>query len=378
MPDQTRVRSRDHRDHKGAITVLVALLLPVLIMVMAFAINVAWMELARTELQVATDAAVRAGGRTYAMTGSMTDAIAAARDAGSRNSVAGVPLRLKNSDLVFGVANRPNLSSRYSFTASNGACNALQLTSRRTTGSLDGPVPMLLPSILGTSRFQPTQNAMATQVELDVALVVDRSGSMAYANNESSNTFAMPAAAPAGWQFGNAAPNPSRWRDAAAAVLEFINVLNQSPLLENVSLTTYGDAAARDVPLTTNYNNIQVALAYYTVAFNEGRTNIGGGISAALDSLRTDSVARTWATKVIVVLTDGIHTVGYDPISAAYEARDAGVTVFTVTFSSEADQYRMGQVAEIASGQHFHAVTQSDLISAFQTIAKGLPTLIAK
>lgn len=366
------------QSRRGAVIVLVAVLLPVILTLLAFSINVSYMELARTELQVATDAAARAGGRTYALTGSTAEAIAIAKNAASRHNVAGTPLTLRNSDFTFGVASRAKSSSQYTFTPSSGPCNALSLTARRTTGSANGPVTMLLPSILTTSSFQPRQTAIATQAELDVALVLDRSGSMAYANDESSNTYSMPAAAPAGWTFGYPAPDPCRWRDAALAVDAFLNVLDQTPLQERLSLVTYSDNPIKDVGLTTNYSYVDYAVAYYTAQFMEGSTNIGGGISTAINSLNSDSEARSWASKVIVLLTDGIHNTGYDPVSAAYEARDNGITIHTVTFSQEADQYKMQQVASVTSGRHFHAVAQSDLVNAFQEIAKSLPMLIVK
>ena len=47
---------------RGAMLPLVAILLPVLLVVGSLVINIAYMELTRTELQVASDAATRAAG----------------------------------------------------------------------------------------------------------------------------------------------------------------------------------------------------------------------------------------------------------------------------------------------------------------------------
>ena len=64
MPSSNRIKSRRQHGHRrGAVLVLMALLLPIVLMLSAFAMNVANMELNRTELQVSTDAAARAGGR---------------------------------------------------------------------------------------------------------------------------------------------------------------------------------------------------------------------------------------------------------------------------------------------------------------------------
>ena len=48
---------------RGAVIVLMVLLLPVALLMSAIAINLAYIELARTEMIIATDAATRAGGR---------------------------------------------------------------------------------------------------------------------------------------------------------------------------------------------------------------------------------------------------------------------------------------------------------------------------
>jgi len=336
------------------------------------------MELTRVELRIAADSAARAGGRTYAQTGDQSIAKIVARDAAARNAVSGTPLALADSDFDFGVSSRPDSASRYAFDQSNPNFNSLRLTARRTAGSPDGPVRLLLPNLLGLSQFEPLQSATSTQVELDIAIVVDRSGSMAYADNENSNTFSNPAAAPAGWNFGDVVPQPSRWDDTAAAVTAFLNVLDQTPQAEGVSLTTYGDNATVDVDLTTSYIDILRGMDFYTQSFPEGLTNVGSGIDLGLSTLERGPGARPWASRVIVVLTDGIHNTGTNPNSAARRARDAGATVYTVTFSDEANQSRMETVADITSGQHFHAKSRQQLIEAFEEIAQGLPTLIVE
>ena len=72
---------------RGATMVLVVILLPALFALASFAINVAHMESLNTELQIATDAAVRAAGRAYADTGDKNIALAAAQTAASKNKI---------------------------------------------------------------------------------------------------------------------------------------------------------------------------------------------------------------------------------------------------------------------------------------------------
>ena len=57
------IRSKCRSSRRAAMMVLIAVCLPLCLIMAAFAINVAWMQLVRTELRTATDAAARAAGR---------------------------------------------------------------------------------------------------------------------------------------------------------------------------------------------------------------------------------------------------------------------------------------------------------------------------
>lgn len=78
----------------------------------------------------------------------------------------------------------------------------------------------------------------------------------------------------------------------------------------------------------------------------------------------------------MIVLTDGIHNTGTDPLYAAQLAAEQNILIYTVTFSAEADMARMQRVAEIGAGKHYHADNASQLAAAFEEIAHSLPTLI--
>jgi hypothetical protein len=356
---------------------MLALMLPVVIILAAFAINIAYLELNRTEMHIASDAASRAAGREFMITNDQALARAKGRDAASRNSIGGKPLLLADTDFVFGQSSRSSASSRYSFVAGGSRPNAVEVTARRTTGSLNGPLDMLLPNPFATKKVESLQTARSNQIEVDVALVIDRSGSMAYAANEPAVFPPLPAAAPPGWLFDGPVPNPSRWRDAVAAVDVFLTELSASPISEMVSLSTYNDVTSMDEQLTTNYANIMSDLNAYSNYFESGATNIGGGINAGVSTFAGPN-ARPFAAKVVIVLTDGIDTVGSDPIKAAEDAAKEQIMVFSITFANEADQATMIQVAAKGHGKHYHAATGTNLTQVFRDIARQLPVLLSK
>lgn len=363
---------------QGAVLVLVAVLLPVMLILSAMAINFAYMDLCSTELYTATDAAARAAGREFGMTRSTTAAITRAKQIASLNQVAGDGLTLSDSDFTFGQSIRSLNAGRYTFDPNSTSKNAVQITAKRSQGAADGPISLMMPSIIGRSSVNLSETAVSTSVEVDIALVLDRSGSMAYAVDEVANPLVKPASAPTGWMFCMAAPPVCRWRNLVDAVNVFLGEVSTSPMDEQVSLSTYNHIAVTDVSLTRYYNFVSFGLAPYTASLCMGATNIGGGIQEGIGSLLYSPSSRPTAAKVIVVMTDGIHNWGTDPIDAAYWAAWSGITIFTVTFANEADIPRMQQVAAIGGGKHYHAASANDLTTAFQDIARSLPTLLTK
>ncbi len=368
---------RYHNCRRGAVLVLMVVMLPVVLLLCAFAINMAYMELNRTELYSAADAAARACGREFTITRSQSSAIARGKGFAELNDIAGEPMTLASSDFVFGTGTRPTLS-KYSFTPGGPHPNAVEVTARRMSGAPDGPIALLMPNLLGVSSFQAQRSSVSTQVEVDIALVIDRSGSMAYGAGEVAAFPPVPAAAPPGWAFCDPVPPNSRWLNVVAAVDVFLNELVTSPSNELVSLSTYNDVSTTDQKLTGDYDLIRAGLVPYTNRFCAGGTNIGGGINEGSSSLALSPNARPNAIKVIVLLTDGIHNIGYDPERAANAAAAGGVVIHTITFSNEAEQKLMKKVASVGNGIHFHATSANDLIVIFQEIAKQLPTLLTR
>ncbi len=370
-------RFKCHGRRQGAVLVLVAILLPVMLILSAVAINYAYMDLCETELYTATDAAARAAGREFGVTRNATAAINRGKQLANLNQVSGDGLTLSDSDFEFGHSVRSN-AGRYTFDPNSTSKNAVQITAKRMQGSADGPISLIMPSVLGRNSFNISESAVSTSVEVDIALVLDRSGSMAYAVDEIADPAVKPASAPPGWTFCMAAPPVCRWRNLVAAVDVFLGEVSTSPMDEQVSLSTYNHLTGTDVNLTRNYAEVSAGLSPYTNSLCMGATNIGGGINEGIGSLFYSPTARPTAAKVIVVMTDGIHNWGSDPIGPAYWAAESGVTVFTVTFANEADITRMREVAAIGGGKHYHAASANDLTAAFQDIARSLPTLLTK
>ena len=362
---------------RGATMVLVVILLPALFALAAFAINVAHMESLNTELQIATDAAVRAAGRAYADTGDKNIALAAAQTAASKNKIGNYVLPITAADLDFGESLRTSASTPYQFN-NTGSGNSVRLVTRSLANGSGAALTPVFPFFGSGFEMRPEKVAISTQGVIDIGLVIDRSGSMAYSSAEVATYPPAPAAAPPGWDFGDPVPPNARWLDLIAGVHTFTNELRSSTQEEFVSLTLYNHDATTVLNLSKDYNPIQTELVALSHHFDPGGTNIGSGMIKGMEAATNPTYARDFASKVVVLMTDGVHNYGTSPLKAANQLGNAGVTVFTITFSNEADQSQMQEVAQRTGGKHFHAITAVQLQNAFREIARSLPTLITK
>ncbi len=349
----------------GAVLIVLAFALPVFLIMAAFAVNVAYMELTRTELRSATDFAARAGSRTLSITGSQSSALAAAQDAAARNVVAGQPLVVDPLDVEFGVATRL-AAGGYAYTPGGANPNAVSVLGART--GVGAEVGLLFGDVFSTTQFEPTMQALAAQIDRDIAIVLDRSGSMASKKEDGGST---------GWEDGEAAPGNSRWVKAVEAVTDFLNALGTTPMDENVALVTFSGTATIDENLSADYSSIVPTLNNYTQAYIEGQTNIADGIEFGRQALVESGLNRPWAGQTIVVITDGVHNAGATtPSQAAATAAAEGIIIHTITFGADANQTDMIDVAAIGHGQHWHAPQKGELVQAFNDIADNSSTLL--
>ena len=188
---------------KGAVLPLFALLLPVLFLLSGFAINLAYMQLCSTEMKVATDATAHAAGRTmsewqrratkeniptaqrkqkiidetYKAVGRMT----------KENLVGGreVSIALNDSNVEFGVSRQAANHGLYQFSSipvEDILSSDDRASSVGVTASVD--LPLAFQAMRGITNFNPSRRSVATQVDRDIALVLDRSGSMLHYQDE--------------------------------------------------------------------------------------------------------------------------------------------------------------------------------------------------
>jgi len=206
---------------------------------------------------------------------------------------------------------------------------------------------------------------------------------------------------------------PNRISASQAAAKAFAAKL---PRNVRVGVVAYADSAQLVQPPTTQRDDVLTAIDRFQL---QQGTAIGSGILVALGAIfpdqeidpydagaRAHKPARplaerqakadpapkpvppgSYASAVIVLLTDGQNTIGPDPVDAAQLAASRGVKVFTVGFGTKdgeivgfegfsilvrLDEDTLQKIAEMTHGEYFHAGTGAELDRVYQGLQSKL------
>ncbi len=387
MPIPSRIRKTGRvrgAARRGAVIVLVAILMMVLLVISAFAINVCYMSLCQTELRIACDAAARAGARELARNGDDGSASNAAVAIAAANRVAGSPVALSPGDIEFGRSARSSATDRFDYQPGVTPLNAVRVNARRTSDSPSGSVSLYLGGLLGTTSFEPQAWSTAAATNLDVCLVVDMSGSMAFEPDESSG--GQPRAAdlnsngswdPGEWRVGDPPPIPgnARWNGLNAAASAFFDKLQATPETERVATVLFSSSAGMLADFTSDYASTESGLQAISP---NGATGIGEGIAAGHSLFLYSSSHRPGAVRVMIVMTDGVQNTGQSWQSAAQAAAADGIIIHGIAFATGASTATIDGIAGYGGGISCQASDNAQLVAAFNRIADMLPVLLVE
>ncbi len=381
------------RSRQGSILILAGAAFFALVALAGLSINIAYMELVRSEQRLATDAAAKAALVMLGQSQSQAQARQAATSIAALHRVAGRPVVLVDSDIEIGTSSG-NTNGTYSFsqTSSNSSVvtNSVRVNSNLSKMVRGGIPTLLLPQMMGVTSFTSEQSAVSTRIDMDVCLVVDRSGSMAWSLG--STTFEYPGElagqSPIQNYFKLPHASDSRWASLTSAVNVFANVLNEAPIKTRVSLASYSSnftfgiwtsvVASIDQPLTTDYTTLKQKLNQLATQPLIGNTNIAAGLREGVNALTDPNLSRVTSCKSIVLLTDGVLTQGDDPVALATIAREMNIRIHTIAFSAQADVALMQRVAQAGGGQCYVAPNAASLEAAFRLIATTLPNMLTE
>ncbi len=178
--------------------------------------------------------------------------------------------------------------------------------------------------------------------------------------------------------------SPYRLRAAQDAALTFAD---EVPRQYQVGLVSFSGQANLLVSPTTDRSALKRSIDGLVP---DGATAVGDAIETSLDAIRaTQSSASQDGTTLeaarIVVLSDGTTTVGTDPASAAQDAKDAGVPVYTVALGTPdgvlsngqpvpPDPEGMKQIAEITGGKAYESKDADSVSAVYQRLGSLVGT----
>lgn len=146
---------------------------------------------------------------------------------------------------------------------------------------------------------------------------------------------------------------------------------------DRIGLVAFGSTASTVAPLTMDHGVLRTLMHRLRLGAMDGNmTAIGAGLGMALNRL-DESTARS---KVIVLLTDGVHNADddLDPDPVASEAAGRGVTVYTVLIGRHGldrgsiDPAQLERIASITGGFAYTAADREALRGTFQDLLDKL------
>jgi len=307
-----RITPRRRRSRRGAVVVLAAVLLVVMVGMIAFAVDVGFITVARTELQGAADAAALAG------VSKLPEGVSQARNTAEQY------VNLNDTSASSpGITVTPGIWNRDSrqFQPGQSPFDALQVSvnSRQS--------PLFFGRVFGSNTFNSGASAVAVVRPRDIMLVLDFSGSM----NSHNKVDAL-----------------------KEAVALFFDILDEQGDQDRVGYVRYSTNADLEMPLTSDFDRINHEVQKTKAT---GYTNIGEGIEKGRLELLKNS--RPNATRMMVIMTDGHvnRPANRGPreyvLSEAATAAAANIDLYAISFGADADKSLMRLVADAGHDVHF-------------------------
>jgi Mg-chelatase subunit ChlD len=336
---------------KGAMAVLVAICLPMFLALIVMFVGISQMQLARSETRVAADAAARAATETILRTEDADAAFQTASAITKRHFHLDQGFSLDRKHVVFGQGSS-NVGSEWDFIAGKKPFNAARVTVLKSAQSEAGPATLLL-SLFGSPHFEPTQTAIASQIDHDIIFVIEAGGSMHV---------------------------PQRWKgvleslEQIAALVPTLGnkirigvvVCHKDPVLAQALMPANAEFVAR---MEEIHNDVK------DTKLTQGRS-LGGGLELASNVLEAEKRLDLAADQTIIFLGNGDHNQGTHPTVAARIAADRSQVIYCVTFGHNADKDGLMETAALITGGRFYHVEDLSILPSIMKDVLINPSIV--
>jgi Ca-activated chloride channel family protein len=177
---------------------------------------------------------------------------------------------------------------------------------------------------------------------------------------------------------------PNRLEASKQVAIDFVN---KRPY-DRISVVAFAGEAFTQCPLTTDHDIVRTFIGALACGALEDGTAIGQGLATAINRVKDSETA----SKIIILLTDGVNNAGYlPPDMAANIAKEFAIRVYTIGVGSEGEavtpvskdrfgRYRydiarveideelLQQIATTTDGQYYRATNQEELQSIYDLI----------
>lgn len=254
-----RIPSPNRRRQRGAVAIMVALALLVLLSVVGLVVDGGLAYLVKARLNAAVDAAALAAARAVPDGNNQTEQTASAQQAAADFFAANISSNYMLS--------QPSLTS--TTVTFNGGMATIDVRAQ-------APMPVSLMQVMGFTSLTPTAYAQTIRKDLDMALVVDTSGSL-------SSTGAA----------------------VRSATTTFLNQFNVTQ--DRVALIHFASGTEVDNPINTSARGFnRTSMLANVAAFNfDGGTSSVEGMWNARNQLNAIPTTNRSSLRVIVFFSDG-------------------------------------------------------------------------
>jgi Flp pilus assembly protein TadG len=402
-----------------------AMLMIVIFAMAALSMDLAYLELIKTELRAATDASARAAASALIQGQTTAQVQAVAINTAAINKVAGKPLKITAADVTLGQSVLQS-NGTYAFQAGSQPYQAVQVSVAMAASNANGAVPLFFGPFVGMNTYQPANTSVAAASACDVCLVLDRSHSMCWDETGTNWSYPEPYlghASPYGLDtYGVLSTVPpygssglpsgvfqqyppqagSRWMALQSAVQSFCGILQAANGNTHAAVVTWASpisitetvystiqspynlptsqGVTMDVGLTSNMSAITAAVTAHSSNILIGGTDMYTGIEGGI-SVLTGSGSRPSATKVMILMTDGDWSSppgNINPVNAASNAAADKITIHCIGFTSNANMTTCQEIASMTGGKFYYASNSASLTAIFQEIAGTLPVALTQ
>jgi len=368
-------RSMYRQQRRGAMAVLCAVSLVVLLAVAALIVDVAWMSVIQTEAQVASDLATRSALTAYMF--DQSDENFERRKLRAQHigelvfessTIGQTSVDLDEIEISLGVQ-----TTEGNFTEDQDFVNAAFLNLPQVSENGFG---LLLAPMFGHEIFNPSARSKAAFTPIDVVLCVDISRSMAWRPNVNK--------APGNKTIHQPPLAGSRWLLTVDSINSFLDKAEvQVPSLRAGMITLGGGVRVKvDTPwddgegaqVEADLDLIGQVRSHIDSRLDFISDNTLGWRTPTLEALNLthdllEDQSGPAVQRLVILLSDGADTTG-DPLPAAEKLADAGITIHTIYFAggNPEDGNRLARLSDEAGGLALNPDNAVELDQAFDQI----------